>query len=150
MNDHLIVSGDLFASDMETYVNAVNCRGVMGAGVAKIFKQRYPEMFADYQKRCQDRTVKLGEPYLWDDGSSPKVLNFPTKDDWRDSSLVEPICQGLDYLVAHYQEWGITSIACPALGCGRGGLHWDVIRPIMIEKLSLLAIPVRIYRPLDS
>ena len=37
--------GDLFESNCEALVNAVNCIGVMGAGIAHVFKVRYPDMF---------------------------------------------------------------------------------------------------------
>lgn len=30
----------------------------------------------------------------------------------------------------------IKSVAIPALGCGIGGLKWDDVREIMIEKLE--------------
>jgi hypothetical protein len=39
-------TGDIFTSSAQVIVNPVNCRGVMGAGLARAFKQRYPEMFA--------------------------------------------------------------------------------------------------------
>jgi O-acetyl-ADP-ribose deacetylase (regulator of RNase III) len=37
--------GSLFDSAAQTLVNPVNCRGVMGKGLAKVFKDRWPEMF---------------------------------------------------------------------------------------------------------
>ena len=39
--------GNLFDSECQALVNTVNCIGVMGAGIAKQYKQRYPEMFDD-------------------------------------------------------------------------------------------------------
>ena len=59
----VIVGGDLFRSETQTLVNAVNCAGVMGKGIALEFMRRYPAMFADYAERCQQRLVRLGEPY---------------------------------------------------------------------------------------
>jgi len=44
-----VISGDLFSSDCDAYVNTVNCKSVMGKGIALVFKQRYPEMFKDYK-----------------------------------------------------------------------------------------------------
>ena len=37
--------GDLFESRAQTLVNTVNCVGVMGKGVAEVFKRQFPEMF---------------------------------------------------------------------------------------------------------
>jgi O-acetyl-ADP-ribose deacetylase (regulator of RNase III) len=59
------LSGDLFASRAQTLVNAVNCVGVMGKGLALEFKQRFPQMFEDYVNRCQRNLVRLGEPYVF-------------------------------------------------------------------------------------
>ena len=33
--------GDIFESEMKTLVNTINCVGVMGKGIAKIYKDRY-------------------------------------------------------------------------------------------------------------
>ena len=47
-----ILVGDILESKAETLVNTVNCVGVMGKGIALEFKNRFPEMYADYIERC--------------------------------------------------------------------------------------------------
>jgi hypothetical protein len=54
---------------------------------------------------------------------------------------------GLKYMQQRHQEWGITSLAVPALGCGEGGLEWRVVGPILYHHLAQLAIPVELYAP---
>ena len=142
-----LVSGNLFDSEAQTLVNAVNCVGVMGKGIALTYKRRYPGMFADYVARCNDGRVRLGEPYLYRGDSLPYVLNFPTKEHWRSAAKLEDIVSGLAYLEAHYRVWGITSLAVPALGCGAGQLVWDVVGPVLQEALGRLDIPVELYAP---
>jgi hypothetical protein len=44
---------DLFASPAHTLVNPVNTTGVIGAGLARAFRDRYPEMFCQYQELCR-------------------------------------------------------------------------------------------------
>ena len=114
--------GDLFESRAQTLVNTVNCVGVMGKGVAAQFAKRYPTMLQDYKQRCERKAVRLGEPYLFRDLSGASTINFPTKGHWRAASRLADIERGLDYLVAHLPEWGVTSMAMPPLGCGNGGL----------------------------
>ena len=145
----ILTGGDLFESGCSTLVNAVNCHGAMGAGIALEFKRRYPAMFVDYRHRCRRGEVRLGRPYLWrpEDGVGPSVLNFPTKDHWRDPSHLEAIADGLIWLRSHYRQWGIASLAIPALGCGYGGLRWEEVRPVLEGALAELAIPVRAYGP---
>jgi len=142
-----VIVGDLFESDAQTLVNTVNCVGVMGKGVALEFKKRFPEMYKDYVSRCERGEVQLGRPYLFRHLTPPCVLNFPTKDHWRSVTKLEDIMQGLRYLREHYEEWGITSMAVPPLGCGHGQLEWRIVGPTLYRRLSEINIPIELYAP---
>jgi O-acetyl-ADP-ribose deacetylase (regulator of RNase III)/uncharacterized protein YwgA len=139
--------GDLFESQAKTLVNTVNCVGVMGKGVAEKFKQRFPAMFEDYKARCDRKSVRLGEPYLYRDSSGVEIVNFPTKDHWRSPSRLMDIERGLDYLAAHAAAWKIASLALPPLGCGNGGLEWSEVGPLIYCKLHRLPIDIEVYAP---
>jgi O-acetyl-ADP-ribose deacetylase (regulator of RNase III)/uncharacterized protein YwgA len=142
-----VLIGDVFESKAQVLVNTVNCVGIMGKGVALEFKKRYPEMYEDYIARCKAGQVRLGRPYLFRGLLTPPILNFPTKGHWRSVSKVADIIEGLRYLIEHYREWGITSIALPPLGCGQGGLEWRQMGPILYQHLAILDIPVELYAP---
>lgn len=139
--------GNLFNTTMQTLVNTVNCVGVMGKGIALDFKQRYPDMFKEYVALCEQNKVHPGQPYIYRDLIGTSILVFPTKDHWRSPSKLQYIIDGLDWFVKNYQKYGITSIAFPPLGCGNGGLSWDVVGPIMYEKLNNLPIDIEVYAP---
>ncbi|MGD1018104.1 MAG: macro domain-containing protein [Verrucomicrobiia bacterium] len=142
-----VLIGDLFQSKAQTFVNTVNCVGIMGKGVALEFKKRFPEMFEDYEHRCLHHEVRLGRPYLYKSLVLPWVLNFPTKDHWRSVTKLEDIIQGLDFLLAHYKQWGIASLAVPPLGCGNGQLEWRVVGRTLYRYFSRMDIPVEVYAP---
>ena len=142
--------GDMFASDMQTIVNTVNCVGIMGKGIAQIFKKQYPDMFEDYADRCSRGEVRLGEPYHYKDLTGVSIVNFPTKGHWRSSTRLTDVETGLDYFVKHFRAWGITSVAFPPLGCGNGGLEWATAGPLMYAKLKGLGIPVELYAPFGT
>jgi O-acetyl-ADP-ribose deacetylase (regulator of RNase III)/uncharacterized protein YwgA len=142
--------GDLFESRAQTLVNTVNCVGVMGKGVAEQFKKRFPSMFADYKERTDRRAVRLGEPYLYEDPSGARIINFPTKDHWRSTSRLADIERGLDYLAAHLAEWGVTSLALPPLGCGNGGLEWSEVGPLIYRKLKDVPIDIEVFAPFGA
>ena len=144
-----VLSGDLFQSKAQTLTNAVNCAGVMGKGIALAFKQRFPDMYADYVLRCERKEVQLGKPYVYKGASLPLILNFPTKDHWRDKSNLDSIAQGLDYLLKHYREWGIESLAVPALGAGLGQLEWGIVEPVLNRYLSRMDMSIELYIPQD-
>ena len=138
------VSGDIFEAPSQTIVNTVNTKGIMGKGLALSFRRRYAKMFKDYRERCARGEVRVGEPYLYT-ATRPWILNFPTKDHWRNPSKLSWIRAGLEYFAEHYRDWGITSIAFPQLGTLNGKLAWPEVRTIMEELLDPLDIDVAVY-----
>jgi O-acetyl-ADP-ribose deacetylase (regulator of RNase III)/uncharacterized protein YwgA len=141
-----LTRGDLLKSSAHALVNTVNCVGIMGKGVALSFKRKYPEMFADYVKRCDRDEVKLGHPYVYNAGEH-LIVNFPTKGHWRAVSKLADIESGLVALRDLVAEWDIRSIAVPPLGCGNGQLDWSVVGPTLERHLGELDILVELYVP---
>src|SRR4030042_4047217 len=142
-----ILVGDILKSKAQTIVNTVNCVGIMGKGIALEFKNRFPDMFKDYVKRCERKEVRLGEPYLYKTRFGPQIVNFPTKEHWKSVSKISDVEKGLNYLVKHYKQWGITSIAIPPLGCGNGQLEWNVVGTLIYKLVKQMDIPIEIYAP---
>ena len=138
------LKGDIFDSKAQVIVNTVNCKGVMGKGLALAFKQKYPAMFKVYQQECKTGKLRIGRPTLYQE-SCPWILNFPTKYDWHLPSKLEYLEKGLEFLVANYKKAGIKSIAFPKLGAQNGKLSWDEVGPLMAKYLSQLDIDVYIY-----
>ncbi len=149
MSNISYVPGDIFKTDKQVIVNTVNCVGVMGAGIAKTAKARYPQMYDDYVRKCKRKEVLPGVPYLWrnSERSGAWIINFPTKNHWRSPSEFGWLINGLECFQSDYKKWGITSIAFPALGCGNGGLSWLDVKPLMEKYLSVIDIPVDIFLP---
>jgi O-acetyl-ADP-ribose deacetylase (regulator of RNase III) len=142
------VTGDILNSDVDCLVNTVNCEGYMGKGIAYQFKLAFPENNKDYVKACKSGALKIGsihffkENYKW-------IVNFPTKNKWKEKSKIEYIHTGLRELIKLLNEIEIYSIAIPPLGCGNGGLHWAEIKPIIIDYMKPFAEKneVIIYEP---
>lgn len=142
------ISGSIFDSNAFCLVNPVNTVGVMGSGLALKFKQKYPSMFKTYKMHCENGALKPGILMFYRPKSitQPTILLFPTKLHWKNPSRIEYIDSGLRAFVQYYQDWKITSIAFPKLGCGLGGLNWEhEVQPVMEKYLSILDIPVEIY-----
>ena len=53
--------GNLLEADAEAVVNAVNTVGIMGKGIALMFKERFPENFKAYEKACENQEVRIGK-----------------------------------------------------------------------------------------
>jgi len=145
-SDNTLSALDIFDTDAQTLVNPINCVGVMGKGLALEFAKRYPVMYEDYRLRCARGEVRVGQPYLW---RSPTrwVVGFPTKRHYRSRSRLDDIRRGLKYMVENVSEWGIESLAVPALGCGEGGLDWEAVEPIIRDELARIGIPTILLAP---
>lgn len=138
------LEGDMFNSPAKVLVNTVNTVGVMGKGIALSFKKRYPEMFEEYRTQCEKHKLVVGKLMLW---YAPDhwILNFPTKEHWRNPSKLEYIEKGLALFCEKCADYNITSIAFPRLGCGNGDLDWNDVRPLMEQYLQNLQIDTYIY-----
>jgi O-acetyl-ADP-ribose deacetylase (regulator of RNase III) len=144
------VHGDMFDHAADIRVNTVNCVGVMGAGVALAFKQRYPDMFKDYQRDCKAGRVVPGKMHVWRPLDGDWIINFPTKRDWRDPSQYPDIEIGLDDLRDYLQAVGPVTVCLPALGCGHGGLDWARVSEMIRTKLADVGSRILVFAPADS
>ena len=150
-----VFTGDMFLSEMQTLTITVNTFGVMGKGLALHARKRFPDVYAEYSHLCKQKMIEVGKPSLYRSSFNPLIENgepkgfllFPTKKHWRSKSRIEFIVDGLEYLIAHYRQWEIESLAMPALGCGLGGLPWKEVGPVMYRALVQLDIPVEVYLP---
>lgn len=146
-----IKQGDLLKTDADAIVNTVNCVGVMGKGIALQFKQKWPENFKAYEAACKRGEVVPGRMFIYDAGGLVRphfIINFPTKKHWRGKSEIAFISQGLDDLVSQVERLRIKSIAVPPLGCGNGGLEWDEVRRLIIERFQQLPdVEVMLFEP---
>lgn len=138
------VHGNIFNSTAQTIVNPVNCVGAMGAGLARQFRDRYPDMYIKYREHCLSGLLKPGKLMLYK-AEDHWILNFPTKNDWRDDSVIKYIEDGLQKFVDTYKQKGITSIAFPKIGCGLGGLDWSLMKLVVEKYLNDLPIEVFVY-----
>ncbi|EGQ26880.1 appr-1-p processing protein [Sporosarcina newyorkensis 2681] len=144
------MKGNLLEDQAEAYVNTVNTVGVMGKGIALQFKQAFPDVFKQYAKDCKSGDVQVGKMHVVPVHglAAPKfIINFPTKEHWRNPSSIVYIREGLQDLVRVIEQLDIQSIAIPPLGCGNGGLDWSAVRPYIIEVLEPLSIDVHLYEP---
>lgn len=147
-----IKTGDIFESGAYALVNAVNCIGVMGAGIALKFAQKYPEMLDEYKIDCIYGRYVLGEVrpyvgYLVDGKTGPMIFNFPTMEYPGTLSRLSEIDKGLQSLARQCSGAKVPSIAIPGLGCGFGRLPFEAVKARIEARMNLPGIHVMIYEP---
>lgn len=81
--------GNLLEAKVEALVNTVNTVGVMGKGIALMFKERFAQNFRLYASACKAKQVQTGKMFITEvqELDGPRwVVNFPTKRHWRSPS----------------------------------------------------------------
>lgn len=146
--------GNLLDADVEALVNTVNTVGVMGKGIALMFKDTFPENFIAYEAACKRQEVVTGRMLVTERVTllGPRwIINFPTKQHWRARTRMEWIDAGLEDLKRVISERGIHSVALPPLGCGNGGLDWEQVRPRIEAALGELEnVRVLVFEPINE
>ena len=140
------VSGDIFESDADCIINTVNCEGYMGKGVAYQYKQRFPKNNIKYVDCCKAGKLRPGIllPYV---EKGRVIINFPTKDKWRQPSKMQYIIDGLDTFVRMIPDLKVKKVAIPPLGCGNGGLNWNDVKAVIDDKLGACNIDIEVFQP---
>lgn len=138
---------NVFEAPTQTVTCTVNLVGVMGAGVAKEYKRRFPEAFESYRRACYNNKLRIGMLLMQRLNNGQLGLCFPTKQHWRNGSELSWIEAGLVKLLAEYKQRGIKSLAITPLGCANGQLDYETqVRPLMHKYLNQMDIPVHICR----
>lgn len=142
--------GNLLEAEVEALVNTVNTVGVMGKGIALMFKERFPKNFRLYAAACKAKEVQTGRMFVTEVGElqGPRwIINFPTKQSWRAPSQMGWIEEGLQDLRRFLLENRVNSIAIPPLGAGNGGLPWPEVRARISSALAGLDTQVIVFEP---
>ncbi len=142
--------GNLLDAEVEALVNTVNTVGVMGKGVALMFKERFAQNYQQYVQACKSKSVTTGKMFVTrlSELNGPRwVVNFPTKQHWRGNSRMEWIVEGLQDLRRFLVEEHVRSIAIPPLGSGNGGLDWPLVREQIQRALGDLNVDILVFEP---
>ncbi len=144
-----LLDGDILEDPAEAIFVPVNTVGVMGAGLALAVKRRYPVLHTIYVSLCHSALIQVGVTWTVVLPERRFVL-FPTKSDWRRPSRLAWIEAGLRHYEKELLFHKPQSIAIPALGCGKGGLEWDVVRRVVTNAFAQTDLDARLYRPRNN
>ena len=108
-----------------------NGRLVMGAGVAKAFREKFPGLDLELGKKVS----QYGNiPFvIYRQGTA--IVSFPTKHHWKHKSDIGLIMNSAKSLLKITSGRFWTQVAIPAPGVGHGGLDWKTQVKPSIEKI---------------
>lgn len=129
-------TGNLLDADSGIIAHGCNARGVMGSGVAKYVREKYPLCYEKYKLRCQlytDPQVLLGDVIWYEAKDGLYVANAITQLDFGADGKRYVSYEAVD--IAFYT---INKAICesetlhiPMIGAGLGGGDWEVISSII-------------------
>lgn len=137
-----IINADIFTIKSNLLVHQVNCRGVMGSGIAKVVREKYPQVYNSYVKEV--KSALLGSASLLGYAQIVKIT-----DDFSICNLFGQNCYGRDgKRYTNYEALTIAfetinqnfsgqTVTIPyGLGCSLGGGNWEIVFTIIKETLK--------------
>lgn len=113
---------------VDAICNAVNCKGVMGGGIAAQFAEKYPAMLTDYKKACTNGTLTKGQVHTF--GVNPTIINVPTMEFPGSNAEIDWLISAIISTINCAKEKEFHTIALPYFGCGVGGFSKKVFEEI--------------------
>lgn len=132
-----VKNGSLFQAQ-GMMIHGVNCMGVMGAGVAKEVKARWPESFREYRSMCyrvpywSENLGKILPTKLLDE----RILIHAFtqigygKDNFASYDAIEECFKAVVSMM-EVTKPGLNEINFPMIGCGLGKRTWRVVESII-------------------
>ena len=140
------IKGDLVKDDYPIICHQVNCQGVMGSGIAKQIREKYPQVFLDYKEALDYKHAGLGDIVVSYEGgiNGKQIISMFSQDNFgRDGKRYtdyKAFKECLNHIKGILDDYSkseyYNSIAFPYLiGCGLGGGDWNIVKG-MIKDFS--------------
>ncbi len=131
-----IIKKDLFDEKNQIIGHGVNTKGYMGAGIALVFKRKYPENFLEYKEHCKSERLQPGKVFSYTE-KNRTILNIASQDFPGPFARIEWIKSALDEI----HSLGYEEICLPWIGCGIGGLkREDVLQVLKDSSLKKITV----------
>ena len=138
------VTGDLLGATQKVVIHGCNDAGIMGAGVARQIRARWPNVFEVYALKHKVFGLRLGDivPVATPDGkiivNAITQTGFGRNGRYVDYDAVETCMRKINERAV---DWEVNEIALPRIGAGLGGGDWNTIEGIIV-KTATNFIPV--------
>lgn len=136
---------DLFTAPNGVICHQVNCQGAMGHGIAKTFKEKYPEAFKEYKQQCDTSTSEqlLGTILFRQESDGMYTCCMFAQDDWRGENVCNTsyeafrsCCKEIKDCLYNFNMRDLPINMPYYIGAGLGGGEWTIIYSILKEELG--------------
>lgn len=125
----IYVKGNLLDAPQQLIAHQVNCQGVMGSGVAKALRDRWPSLFMGYKVFIDQvpHGELLGKTYVHQTFDNKFILNIFSQDKYLPRTVCHTNYQAMEKAFIDLKESFAGDMAIPKIGCGLGGGDWDIV-----------------------
>lgn len=137
-----VIHGDLLSVERGIIVHGCNARGVMGSGIARAIRQKWPRAYDAYMRTHQKHGLELGTciAVAVNDDKSLYVINAITQKNYGHDRAVRYV----DYTAVRQCFGKIHDFAkplnlpiyYPLIGAGLANGSWDIISTIIADALD--------------
>ena len=137
------IKGDLFTNkDADMIVHCISRDAAMGAGIAKIFRQKYPDM----PKRVLDAKPIVGNTVVYFDRENNRyIANMITKERYFHKPTYNTFSKALTSLYIKANDLGVAHIAMPKIGAGLDRLDWEENKKKIQKTFENTDIDITVY-----
>lgn len=144
MTDLTHKTGDIFQSSAGAIGHGVNTRGLMGAGIARQFRQKYPDMYQAYYESCADGSLRPGGVFPWK-APGRVIMNIASQQEPGASASYDMLISGVKIALEWCDTYGIETLALPRIGSGIGGLDEAVVEGILIALAEKSPVDIELW-----
>ena len=141
------VEGNLFDADTPAIGHGVNLAGVMGAGIAREFAERYPEMVPTYRQACLDGALQLGGFQRFDADDGRHIYNLASQARPGRDARYDALRNSVGAAIRDCLALGVSELALPRIGCGIGGLRWEWVEASLNKVARVFQCQITVYTP---
>jgi O-acetyl-ADP-ribose deacetylase (regulator of RNase III) len=125
--------GNVALADESYIAHGCNAQGVMGSGVAKAIREQYPLAYEEYVYFYAKKQLYLGDVIPAICGNKA-IFNCITQKFYGNDGKVYADIPAIHMCFWKLNGFGVQKLAIPKVGCGLGGLTWDVVEPIIAKN----------------
>jgi O-acetyl-ADP-ribose deacetylase (regulator of RNase III) len=132
--------GNLLDCPQKILVHGCNNYGVMGSGVAKQIRDRWPNVFDTYKLTYDVFGLELGSIIPVETPDNKVVVNAITQDGFGRDGRVYVDYNAIEKCFVQINEqvkiWEVAEVSYPFIGAGLGGGNWTIIEEILVRTAT--------------
>lgn len=141
------IKKDLFLEKYKTgdiYAHCISADFVLGKGIAKTFKEKFPELKKKKELVAEHR-IKNARRFMPVESGNVIIGNLITKKFYYSKPTYGSLTESLVELRKYMLQNNFKRALMPKIGCGLDGLQWELVKQIIEKVFEETNIEIKIF-----